>query len=533
MPSRSTWHHLAIAALAFCLVPSWANAQALSIGMNLNRIVDYNPAWVFVDAMKAARPWIAVAYDTQTHQETWNSGKPLELDATGMPKGLSAWTNDSNVRIEQRAVTLVFREIGNAFPAGVYLAQWQGKGKVDFLLSATMDAPSTSPDGHHTANIRVTPSNAGIMIKIMESDPQDPIRNLRLWLPDYDGISFSPPDNYLSPFHPLFKRRLAPFSTLRFVDWTATNWTTPHRWETRTATTAFTQSGYDNGKGAAFELMIALANETKKDLWINTPPWATKDYVRNMAKLFREQTDPKRKIYVEWANELWNFAPGFATHPWLKAQLQLPENRGVNLWTIAANRIQRDMQIWSDEFAASPNRIVRVVAGQSANPWVAKELAKKVLVKNIDAIACSAYIQLTPKQREGFNSDTKAQDILAAAHANLPRIRQELAAHKRLADMCSKIAKRPIKLVAYEGGQHFDAGGKTVPYLQALYAAQSHPEIENLYTKLLNIARDEGVELLNHYAYIDRNSVHGTWGALNTQDQPLETAPQYRALLGQ
>lgn len=507
--------------------PAWAGD--LSLGINVNRVVDYNPSWVFVDAMKSSRPWIPIAYNTVTKQETWNDGEALELNAFGMPAALKRWKNEDGQLIQQRIATLVFREIGDAFPAGPYRAEWKGTGRVEFSLSATPREQSILDDGTHVAELDVIPSDAGIMIKILDVDPQDPIRALRLWMPPYQEEVFSSATK--SPFHPLFKQRLEPFSTIRFVDWTATNWTTPHTWSERTRVDTISQSAHQNGKGVALEYIVALANELQKDCWINTPPWADDEYVREMAEFFRDNLEPGQKIYVEWANELWNFAPGFATHVWLKEELKRPESKNRSLWEVAAENIQRDLAIWTDVFANSPERVVRVVAGQSANPWVAKELVKNVGIQYVDAIACSAYIQLTPEQRSGFGPQTNVDDILATANQNLPRVRAELAAHKRLSDMCSKIAKRPVRLLGYEGGQHFDAGGREVTYLQALYDVQVHPGIEDIYRKLFAIVEAEGVELLNHYAYVGRNTPYGSWGALSRQDQSLRTAPKYRALL--
>lgn len=531
------WDRCTFVLFVMSSVLAWSSvdsvAEELSLGINLNRVVDYNPSWVFVDAIKQSRPWVSVAFNAETGEEKWGDGGPLPLNQFGMPTSLRAWQNEAGQQMQQRAVTLAFREIGDAFPAGIYQAEWKGRGRVEFSLSGKVIEQGTRPDGTSFANVDVQPSDAGIMIKIVETDSDDPIRDLHLWLPSFDGINFAKAsrDEGSSPFHPLFKQRLEPFSTLRFLDWTATNWTTEHEWAERTLVRNCQQSGHNSGKGVALEYVIRLANELEKDVWINTPPWADDEYVRSMAELFREHLNPDLKIYVEWANELWNFAPGFATHPWVKEQAARPENRGLSHWRVAAKNIKQDMVVWSDVFSKQPNRIVRVVAGQSANPWVAKELIQRVGLANIDAVACSCYIQLTKEQRSRFTAATSAEDVIAAARANLPRVQSELAAHKRLTDMCSKIAKRPIRLVAYEGGQHFDAGGKDVPYLQALYDVQSDPAIETLYSEMLDIAENAGVQLLNHYAYIDRNSIHGTWSALSRQDQPTSSAPKYRALI--
>ena len=515
-----------------CLLCVVVDAQEMSIGINLNRISDYNPSWVFTDVMKQSRPWISFAFNTVSKQETWNAGGPVDVDELGYPRSLRSWKDEQGNAMQQRLGTLIFREIGDAYPGGIYRAEWRGDAILEFGLSASVIREGKTGD-QSWADVRVTPKHSGILLKIVAMNPADPIRDLHLWFPEDDNINRTPwkVGDPHSPFHPLFKERLKPFSTLRLVDWTATNWTEPHSWQERTTPAHVRQSGDKNGKGAALEYGIRLANELNKDVWVNTPPWADDDYVREMAILLREQLSPDQKIYVEWANELWNFAAGFATFPWLKNELKKSENESLSHWQLAAKHIQRDLEIWSEVFKDEPHRIVRVVAGQSSNPWVTKELVKHVRLENIDAISCAAYVQFTDEQRAGFDAATTAADIIKAGKANLSRNQEELAAHKRLADTCSKIAKRPIKLVAYEGGQHFDAKGRKVPYLDALYEAQQHPDMEFLYDELLNVVKKNGFELFNHYAYVGRDSPYGSWSVLSRQDQDPKQSPKYRALI--
>ena len=83
------------------------------------------------------------------------------------------------------------------------------------------------------------------------------------------------------------------------------------------------------GRGAAWEYMVELANETGKDLWINVPERATDDYVNKLALLCKYGSDginpytgpqanpawpplnSNLKLYVEFSNEVWNTAGSF------------------------------------------------------------------------------------------------------------------------------------------------------------------------------------------------------------------------------
>ena len=65
--------------------------------------------------------------------------------------------------------------------------------------------------------------------------------------------------------------------------------------------------------------MIALANETNTDMWINIPGPATDDYVTALANLIKNGDtvagvaypglNPRLKVYVEYSNEVWGGSP--------------------------------------------------------------------------------------------------------------------------------------------------------------------------------------------------------------------------------
>jgi hypothetical protein len=57
----------------------------MTVGMNLENVVDWSPAWTFTDAFQASRPWIAHAVDLGTGGLIWDVGdsRPLDLDEAG------------------------------------------------------------------------------------------------------------------------------------------------------------------------------------------------------------------------------------------------------------------------------------------------------------------------------------------------------------------------------------------------------------------------------------------------------------------
>jgi hypothetical protein len=104
------------------------------------------------------------------------------------------------------------------------------------------------------------------------------------------------------------------FSAIRFMNFTTANDADPAYpdsipWARRKLRGDASQSPMDaagKNEGAAWEYVIALANATKKDPWINIPVSASADYVRQLATLLKDSLDPALNIYVESSNEVWN-----------------------------------------------------------------------------------------------------------------------------------------------------------------------------------------------------------------------------------
>src|SRR5262245_9787832 len=76
---------------------------ATAVGMNLDRLIDFSPAWVFTDAFQQSRPWVSYAYNPATGAQTID-GTPV-TDARGWPIRLDAWTNAQGQAVRQRLGT--------------------------------------------------------------------------------------------------------------------------------------------------------------------------------------------------------------------------------------------------------------------------------------------------------------------------------------------------------------------------------------------------------------------------------------------
>ncbi len=507
--------------------------SAASIGMNLDPIVDADTAWTFTDAFLGSREWISHGYNTVTGSLTWDSGMPVATDANDWPTQLSQWTNSSGQLIQQQLGTLMFREIGGHYPAGVYHAQWQGTGTVVFGFDATVMDQGDNPDGTHFADLNVVPTGAGIYLKIAAMSSSDPIRNIHVWMPDVNGQSFvgqvwTPGANF-SPFYPAFEQQLQPFGTLRFMNWTNANQNSIVNWSDRRTTSNARQ--LTSGPGVAYEYLIELANELHDDVWINVPYAASDDYITQMARLFQSELNPGQKIYIEYGNELWNYAGGFFGYQYITQQMSQPQFAGDDRWTVEAIDMSHTFDLWSSVFVGQSSRLVRVVGSQTENSSITDQILSH-MNGDFDAVTVAGYISLTNSELSSFNSSTTGDQVLNAAfnelnNTTLPLLQQQ----KAVIDKYSASLARTIGFNLYEGGQSFTANGQTVSYQQALYDAQVNPRIYTLYQQLIQGFANLNGGVFIHYEYVTPNSIWGSWGALQWQSEPASMAPKYQALV--
>jgi hypothetical protein len=514
----------------------------MAVGMNLENVVDWSPAWVFTDAFQASRPWIAHAVDLGTGGLIWDVGdsRSLDLDATGNVASLATWTDEGRA-LRHAAGTLMFREMGGAYPAGTYRAEWSGTGTVSFGFDARVAASGRTEAGINWADLAVTPSDAGMSLRIDATDPADPVRDIHVWMPDWQGRRFAgerwQPGAAFSPFHPLFLERLAPFDVIRFMGMQETNTSDIVTWSDRREAAATRQGSGPDGSpseplvnGLSLEYMVQLANDLDADPWFNMPHMADDGFVANFATYVRDHLEPGRKVYVEWANEVWNFGWGFEASQWVAGQLALPENAGLDHWQVAGREAKRDLDIWSAVFAGQESRLVRVAAGWAAVDWVTNRIAESMR-GSFDAIAIAPYITPTDAQRDSYSAATTSDRVLADTRANIAASVEWVAAHDRMAREWSERLGREVSLVAYEGGPHLD--GRGAAYQAAFHAATNDPRMGDVYRDYLRAVDAAGLDLYVDFQFTGAAGAApwGDFAKLHQMDQPLAEAHRYRAVV--
>ena len=523
--------------------PTPPTAGAMAVGMNLESIVDWSPAWTFTDAFKASRPWISHSFNPQTFALTWDAAAAptLDLDTDGNVRTLKTWMANG-VQMRQYAGTLMFNALGGDYAGGIYHAEWDGTGVVSFGFDAVVTSSGITAAGRNFAELLVTPSDNGIYMRIESTSAGDPVRNFNVWMPDYGGMSFVgqrwTPGAAFSPFHPLFLARLEPFGALRFMGWQETNTSDIVTWSQRRDARDIRQGSGSEGtpsepiaNGVSVEYMVALANDLDADPWFNMPYQADDDFVRNFAGYVVENLEPGRTVYVEWANEVWNFGFGFEASQWVAERARAAGlDPDYGQWIVAGQEAKRDLDIWTQVFAGQPDlRLVRVGAGWAAVDWVTNEVLEN-MGGSFDAIAIAPYITPTDEQRAGYTAATTVDRVIADTRANIAASMQWTANHERLAAEWSARLGRPIALVAYEGGAHLD--GRGAAYQNAFYAAGIDPRMGDIYRDYLRGLQAAGLDVYVDFQFTGQAGAApwGDFAKLHRMDEPLSGAYRYTAV---
>ncbi|MGA1373108.1 MAG: hypothetical protein ACO3Z6_16090, partial [Pseudomonadales bacterium] len=450
----------------------------------------------------------------------WESGQRVPVDSDGWPRRAPFQVNGG----EHYPHTLM-----PLYAPGVYTVRFRGAGRIELI------APNgggrqviASAGGTTEKKLRFNPTLTDnvLYLELRASSAAEPVRDIEVVAPGQDTELQS------KPFHPTFVASLAPYKTLRFMDWMKTNLTALERWDQRTKRASYTQTRHN---GVAHEYVIALANQTRKSPWICIPHAADDDYVRRTARLYRDTLDPKLKLYVEYSNETWNGAFVAADYVQVRGQaLGLDADRWMAGQKFVAKRSAEIFRTFAQEFGtAQRGRLVNVLATQAANLGVTTQRLDAMDDPRInparvkpDAIAIAPYFGVN--YEPGDPVPTAAQVATTLSQAT---IRESLAwtrAQRAVA------RARGLRLVCYEGGQHFVGilGAENNGSLtSALHAGNRDPRMQDRYREYFAGLEREGVDLFVNFTHVGGWTQWGSWGVLEHQRQSPSRAPKWRALV--
>jgi len=510
-------------------------------GTNLSRVSDWSTQIPFIDGFKSSRTWVAQCDDSEPDcRGEWSTGEEdqLDLDQYGWVRSLPAVDDAPEY---SRVGTLILGV--DDYLGGTYLVLYDGEGKLEYSLDARQRTEESQP-GRDV--LEVTPQGNGIHLQIVETNPDNYIRNIRVVPAEYEEAIEQ------EPFNPVFLEKTKPFAVLRFMDWMDTNDSEQGEWANRPKPDDATYANY----GVPVEVMVDLANRLERSPWFNMPHQATDDYVSNFAQYVQQHLNPDLPVYVELSNEVWNgqFDQEEYAIEQGRQQISGREDDTAKGYLWYGKRTAEVLQIWDQVFEGDRDRVVGILGAQSANPWTAEtslEYLRSNGISNaqagIDAVAIAPYIGLS------LSDDSVEQDlerwIEAGQAVALDRLFEELTVGGALADghpggalqrtfdwvtdYVDLVASEGLGLVAYEGGQHLAPLHNGMENNEAIadffIAANRDPRMGEVYRLYLSRWRDEVGDLFVHFSDVSNPGKWGSWGALESIYQ--DGSPKYDALL--
>lgn len=401
------------------------------------------------------------------------------------------------------------------YPGGPYVVLWDGDGDLEVRWDANVNRTTSN-----RIECFVRPSQ-GILLRIVRTNPADPVRNIRF-------VSKSEEGTYrLQPLQRTFLERWRVAKTLRFMDWQKTNSTYASAWADRCPADYYTQC---ESKGMSPELMIDVCNALDADGWFCMPHLCTDDYARQFARVVRNRLKPGLKAYVEYSNECWNGSFVQARYcREMGVNLQLSTDEYEAQLRYYSQRSVEIFAIWQQELGLS--RIVRTLAGQNVNTWGAQVIMDwRNANQNADAWAVNAYFghALGDPVNQVRVQNMTPQAILAECAQDIVPAMAFSAQHKALAQT------RNMALVAFEAGQHMVGFGSAAGnYLLAdkLNAANRLPAVRQMYDAFLTEWRRIGGGMTCLFNTTSKYGLYGSWGMFEGSLQAISNAPKYLGVM--
>jgi len=475
-----------------------------ALGVNIAGVTYWSSEIVFVDLFEHSQ-----TFKSQAPGASYAQGGPLDLTQTGWVRSLRG---DG-----QFADSIILSRPPLGYPAGVYTCLYEGRGKIQFAYRTKVIEETPG-----RIRVQVSADQDLLTLRITETDPADPIRNIRVILPGFE-------DTYKSqPFYPDFLKRWEKFKVLRFMDMQCTNNSQQTNWSDRPTPDMQTQG---TEAGVALEYLIQLANTLDADPWFCVPHLATDDYIRHFAEMVKARLKPGLKIYVEYSNECWNG---------IFAQARYCRDKGKEL-TLSDNDFQAQLRyyskrsveifkIWEEVFGGK-DRLVRVLAAQSANPWTSQQVMDfEDAYQHADVLGIAPYFG-------NALGDPKTQNEVA--QMTVDQVLDKCAGYiedgnKTIAEQARLAKERGLRLVAYEAGQHLVGHGgaeNNKPLEDLFHAANRHRRMKDLYIGYLAGWKANGGTLTVVFSSTGTYSKWGSWGLMEHHGQPPVEAPKYQAVI--
>lgn len=489
------------------------NAQVTRpVGINLSYVNDYSTELVFTNAFRQCRQWISANADGSGG---WDSQVNIPLRPDGYPVSIP-YNNGTNP--PQIVKTLLLWDLFDATPTGLYRLKTEGQGTI--RLSNGASGEFNSPVD---TLIEVT---TGVILEILQSNVNNPVRNIEFVLPKYVNTYKN------QTFTSELLQFVADFQVIRFMDFTYTNNSPVVTWNDRTKEHYYSQG---LSTGASWEVVTQLANQGKKDIWINIPHQADNNYIDSLATFLQKNLHAQAKIYLEYSNETWN---GIFDQNYYCADMGEALGYTGEQWERALKfTAKRSADIFSRFEAIFTNdaRLIKLLPSQAANSGLADQLVTFFNDSQFNpsgvkasAIAIAPYFGNSVADDIATNGQVNSitvPGIINLLKTSITESEQWIIANKEVADFYG------LDLVCYEGGQHLAGTGENASndvLTQKLINTNRNSAMRQLYCDYLDIWYNKAGSLFCHFNSVQPYSQFGSWGLMESQQDTLN--PKYQAV---
>jgi hypothetical protein len=314
--------------LAVALIVALASSGALAAPYPRRMGVDIGLRNSFVDIVREQYRW-----QKPDGQGGWTPVGSGDTDAAGWPATDCRFVADYRP-VAEWAGAIDDPEGHREDMSGTYHCSFVGQAEVahvqgPFEVSPTAYDPDTNTT---TFDITVAPPGPhhGLFVFDFRDTKRTPVSPAGSGITNFRMVRPGYPADTTQTFTDDFVNCLtsADFAYVRFMDWQMTNGNTAwdadgpvvQSWSGRKQVTDASYQpipALNKKDGVPYEVMCALCNEVRMDLWLCVPVAADDGYLAQLARCIHDNLDRDLNVYLEYSNEVWNW--GFNQYSWNKA----------------------------------------------------------------------------------------------------------------------------------------------------------------------------------------------------------------------
>jgi hypothetical protein len=550
-------------------------AADFRLGYNLDFPGDWTNLPPFIDQFKNARALYGACAEADADCD---QTAHLDLDEHGWVRSLRYRDDPEHA---YAFVEVIFNTSKQRSDIGKpFIVSWEGEGEVEVY-----GAPDATREGQ-TRRISFHLPNDTAILRLRKIDPGrsgDYLRNVRIFRADQEQELQAG-----KLFNPELLAYLAPFKSLRFMDWMQAN--APGRcnggshdgeacyavsnescdeghcvmagkWQERpTADQAILFSSgqfLDNHDprrgpkvgGYPLEVMVELANQAHASPHFNIPADYDDAYVQKFAEYVRDHLAPELPVAVEYSNEVWNWSFPQASYAKERAA-QLWPGEGTGWVQYAAQRTHNLCRIFHQVFGGREQRLRCLISPQTGwrglaedvldcPAWIQAHPEDESCTKYVDAINITGYfsgcLQDHPEVITSWLAEGKevalSKGFTQLEHGGLiPECDGEKIDNldytiDNYRYFAQLAVRRGLQLEAYEGGTHFEYPGDDAQVKQFLVDLTRDPRMHDAYLRNFDSFRRAGGRTFNVWGWVAPNDPWANAPSIVDLDHP-----KYRAI---